>query len=220
MPTLQTKGVAINDDQGLEGEADVMGAKAASTQSTTLGNSKMSSKSSGDQGLFPITQCVIQRFGTPVEPEDEPALVQHIQAYRNTQNYHERAFARGEHNVAVAYNAAGIWRTDHSHNGRHSEDNLNRQAPIVANRALVTRIHTEREPCEDCEGIITNDYITPGILTENNVTYWGEYQDKEERKVGTQVVKDITETAYEQSFLGKVGGSQSRSGRTRKATAF
>jgi len=31
-PTMQTKGVAINDDSGLEREADVMGAKAATTQ--------------------------------------------------------------------------------------------------------------------------------------------------------------------------------------------
>jgi hypothetical protein len=31
-PTMQTKGVAINDDSGLEHEADVMGAKAATVQ--------------------------------------------------------------------------------------------------------------------------------------------------------------------------------------------
>jgi hypothetical protein len=31
-PTMQTKGVAINDDSGLEHEADVMGAKAATMQ--------------------------------------------------------------------------------------------------------------------------------------------------------------------------------------------
>jgi hypothetical protein len=31
-PTMQTKGVAINDDSKLEHEADVMGAKAATVQ--------------------------------------------------------------------------------------------------------------------------------------------------------------------------------------------
>jgi hypothetical protein len=35
-PTTQAKGVAINDDSGLEREADVMGAKAAATQRRTV----------------------------------------------------------------------------------------------------------------------------------------------------------------------------------------
>jgi len=34
-PTMQTKGVAINDDSGLEHEADLMGAKAATVQAKT-----------------------------------------------------------------------------------------------------------------------------------------------------------------------------------------
>jgi len=34
-PTMQTKGVAINDDSGLEHEADVMGAKATTVQAKT-----------------------------------------------------------------------------------------------------------------------------------------------------------------------------------------
>ena len=37
-PTIQSKGVAINDDKGLEKEADVMGAKALQRKSKTTSN--------------------------------------------------------------------------------------------------------------------------------------------------------------------------------------
>jgi hypothetical protein len=58
-PTLQMKGVAINDDAGLEREADVMGAKAAPTMITAAG------KRSGGANLQPEgvpARPVIQGF--------------------------------------------------------------------------------------------------------------------------------------------------------------
>ncbi|WP_181016255.1 DUF4157 domain-containing protein [Pseudanabaena sp. BC1403] len=47
-PTLQTKGVGINDDTGLENEADVMGAKASSMISDSVPNKFDTQKASSD----------------------------------------------------------------------------------------------------------------------------------------------------------------------------
>lgn len=162
---------------------------------------------------------VVQCFGREVEPADEPDLEAYVVLYRAAANYHQRAFARGEHNVAVAFNAGGPFTIDHSHTGRHSEDNLNRQPAVAGNRAAVTRIHTEREPCGNCENIITNDFITPGHFTENEVTYWGEYQDKVKKKKGTVTVKDIAQSGIEKMFVSGIGGSKSSFGRERKTTS-
>ncbi len=166
-------------------------------------------------GNAAVTGLVMQRFGRQVEPGDEVQLVQLIQSYRNVQGYHQRAFARGGHNVAVAFNGLGmVIATRHSNGGNHGEVNLD-NAVGAANRGTVGRIHTEREPCGGCETMITNNYITPGHLAENEVTYWGEYQVKKEK--GTAALKDLIETSYEKESMKKIEGSVSKAGRVSHA---
>ena len=220
-PTMQMKGVGINDNQRLEREADVMGSKAVSVQSlarmqerSVEASGKLQSNTySGMHNPSPLTQHTIQCFGRQVDPDDEPQLYQHIINYRANRNYHQQAFARGGHNVAVAYdNNNGIWLTDHSHNGLHGEVNVDGQ--VGAQRNQVTRIHTEREPCVPCEQFIRNNYITPGILTENQVTYWTGYQSK--RKKGNKELKDIIGLGMIKRAFNKVKGSITRSGRVVK----
>jgi len=162
-------------------------------------------------GNAAVTGLVMQRFGRQVEPGDEVQLVQLIQQYRDAQGYHQRAFARGGHNVAVAFNGLGqVITTRHSNGGNHGEVNLD-NAIGAGNRGTVGRIHTEREPCGDCETMITNNYITPGHLTEQDVTYWGEYQVKKDK--GTAALKDLIETSYEKELMKKIEGHVSKSGR-------
>jgi hypothetical protein len=155
-----------------------------------------------------VAQLVMQRFGRQVDPD--PQLVEVVRRYRNDQNYHEYGFARGEHNVAAAFNGNVITAMQHSNGGRHGEVNLD-NAVGAAGRANVTGIFTEREPCVGCAGTITNNYITPGHLTENDVTWWAEYQTNKEK--GKAALKDITYGAAEEKAVKNVGGSVSRSGR-------
>lgn len=160
------------------------------------------------------TNAVVQRFGQQVEPDDEPQLVNHIVNYRLAQNYHQYGFAHGEHNVAVAFNG---WETDHSHNGRHGEENLDIQIMnLYGNRNGVNRIHTEREPCDECEVFLTNNYINPGILAENDITWWAGYQlPPEERKKEKVALRDTVMEGVERKGLMDIDGSQSRFGRVR-----
>lgn len=65
-PTLQAKGVAINDDQGLEREADIMGSKATTSQSIVRTRDRFleisdeaqaSSNDSGGNIFYPLIQA-------------------------------------------------------------------------------------------------------------------------------------------------------------------
>ena len=80
--TMQLKGERINDDSGLENEADVMGAKAAQLMSNTTDNTLQ--QASGETTL---SSNIIQRMvgfeieviGATIEPEDDEGNTRRIQ---------------------------------------------------------------------------------------------------------------------------------------------
>ncbi len=160
-----------------------------------------------------VTGLVMQRFGRQVDPAHEPGLWAHVIAYRMAR---PRAWILGNHNVAVAINGAGGFiATRHSNGAGHAEVNLDADPAVAGNRPGVARIHTEREPCggpaAGCEALIRANYITPGIFTANEVTWWGDYQQK--RDEGRETVKTAALWGAEDVVVKGMAGTVTASGR-------
>lgn len=136
-PTKQLKGTTnINDDAGLEKEADVMGAKSLNTTKRT--GKLIENFSTNQHGAFQLY--------SEQETEDNKAINMIVDARKDAKMFNRSSMT---HNFACDYNNPANYARSQSN--RHSE-------PMVSNMFLVSRnkkkklvILSERQPCKPCE---------------------------------------------------------------------
>lgn len=182
-PTMQMKGnVNVNDNVGLEKEADVMGNEASN--STNTETKKIQFKSDkrfcNQTPIKSIVQCAFQekKFNNTI------ATRSILSAHRKTEGLWNRTGC--QKNFAIDMDNTGTY--GFSDEGGHSERNLLGHM-FIGGRAAGTdiNIHTERETCISCYNYLKNLHDsqvgTPGAFNMNisyTVKYPGSGKSKEE----------------------------------------